>query len=76
MSVTPGSGIAYETKFYVSASGFNDYEDGSVMSLYKFGYRLYTDGPITWFHEGSKCYMYILKGGWTVLVILRLYESS
>lgn len=61
MSVSPGSGVAYETKFYVSAAGFTDYEDGSLMSLYKFGYRLYGDGPITWFHEGSRCYI-LLRG--------------
>lgn len=60
MSVSPGSGVAYETKFYVSASGFRDYEDGSLMSLYKFGYRLYAGGPITWFHEGSKCYKLLM----------------
>lgn len=54
VTVDPGSGIAYQTKFNVRGSSFSDYEDGSSMSFYKFGYRLYTGGPITWFHEGSE----------------------
>lgn len=54
VTVSPGSGIAYQTKFNVRGSSFSDYEDGSSMSFYKFGYRLYTGGPITWFHEGSE----------------------
>lgn len=53
VSISPGSGIAYETKFSVSARGFTDYEDGSTMSFYKFGYRIDPDSLITWFHEGS-----------------------
>lgn len=57
VSVSPKSGIAYETNFSVSASGFYDYEDRSQMRLYKFGYKLYENGPITWFYEGSKCYI-------------------
>ena len=54
VDVLPKSGFAYQTKFSVRGSGFSDYEDGSSMSFYKFGYRLYTGGPITWFHEGSE----------------------
>nr|XP_034310453.1 uncharacterized protein LOC105340501 isoform X2 [Crassostrea gigas] len=54
VSVSPKSGIAYETNFSVSASGFYDYEDRSQMRLYKFGYKLYENGPITWFYEGTK----------------------
>ncbi|XP_062611467.1 uncharacterized protein LOC134273293 [Saccostrea cucullata] len=54
VSVSPGSGIAYETKFTVTASGFTDYEDGSRMSFYKFGYRLQAGSLITWFHEGTR----------------------
>lgn len=56
-----GSGIVYEMKFYVLVSGFIDYEDGFLMSLYKFGYRLYGDGFIIWFYEGSRCCI-LLRG--------------
>ncbi|XP_055995228.1 uncharacterized protein LOC125649388 [Ostrea edulis] len=85
VSISPGSGIAYETKFSVSARGFTDYEDGSTMSFYKFGYRIDPDSLITWFHEGTKSNNYGFENpfpngleslNFQINVVVRAYDRS
>jgi len=53
VSVSPTSGTEYDTKFLVTASAFNDTDDGLTFN-YKFGYRLEPGKMITWIYEGSK----------------------
>lgn len=58
--MSPSSGVEYETKFYVRGYNFNDTDDG-LSFRYKFGYRLDTDLPITWFYEGSRLLIILTK---------------
>ncbi|KAK3095491.1 hypothetical protein FSP39_015311 [Pinctada imbricata] len=54
ITVEPKSGIAFETTFTVTASGFEDEEDGENFASYKFGFRRDVTDSITWFFESPK----------------------